>query len=504
MANKAASVNKIQNGEESTALFQKLVDIRSIEKHDPSKSPAINDSLHGLSSITMTRVAALLRGLCVTKDVDKRKISSTAVISDQDAWYGHPLSVQDAVQQMPMSGGGGFIWNVTIVPDQFLIPSKGLKRVSGLNHRDFIAASRSPAERVKGECPLRIKPRRPSLPVTAKDFCASLTKIESKSGSKGARYIFHGILNGWPGLRTMELVSLEYRSFGDSVIPSLKEWFAGQNLWVQDWCKEEDTDEAIDLRLRQQNRIYRAKMRGPPWTAMGWSEDSPGFCLWYEAQWQPPKITYGTRLLSELAAHRDSLCTRVHMISHRHAVERVETLRDRMYYHSVVLLEWDHNLYSTVIEFAYLNSTSGDKGRCDWYEDLYQAFPPEMIFPWRSTEAEILCFDVKAKNIKEFLAYMAKYEGGRPPQGRFLDVHSTFSHDVCLTSRSKAHIAQYLLNYVSGDSRYRLFGRNCQDFAADLCSFLSGKKAVPFHAITRIPYQNRSCLFLYDSHSHEK
>ena len=527
-------------GEGKESLPQ-MVDISAVVKEDRSSSTRATDSLHGSSSVGSTGVAdgeyhqllhtlddddissplpekvvaALHRELSFT-EVDQIAAQiivpplapPSVVISDSSAWYGHPLSPIDAELQMPTDGGGGLIWNVTIVPDQFLLPNK-IKRGSGLNHRDFI----SNREETSKEGSILIKPRRPSLPVSANDFYASLTKIESTMQRNRARYIFHGVLNGWPGLRTMELVSLEYRRDGSSVLPSPREWFTGQILWVKAWSNE--SDKSTDPPLFQQNRIYRAKLRGPPWTAIGWSPDSPGFCFWYEAQLRdaPPRVTFGTRMLSELASHPHSRCTQVHMISHRYAVDRVETPRDRLTYHSIVLLEWDHGLYCTVIETAYLNGMGGYRGRSNWYEDrdaepmssLYSAFPPEMICPWRMTQSEIRCYDVSAKSLEEFRTYMSQYEGASPPKGRFVDVRCTFSHAARLTFRSKAHIAQYLLNYILRDSSYGELNRNCQTFAADLCSFLAGKKGVaPFHPVNRIDYQNRTYMFLYDSHLYEK
>lgn len=108
-------------------------------------------------------------------------------------------------------------------------------------------------------------------------------------------------------------------------------------------------------------------------------------------------------------------------------------------------------------------------------------------------------YDVKAKNMNEFRAYVMKYKNQR-----FVDPHFTFSHPVRLTFRSKGHIAQYLVNYIRRDSKYDLLSKNCQTFAADLCSFLAGKKdIVPFHPVNRIDFQPRNHLFLYDSEMYE-
>ena len=116
--------------------------------------------------------------------------------------------------------------------------------------------------------------------------------------------------------------------------------------------------------------------------------------------------------------------------------------------------------------------------------------------------AEIRCYDVKAKNLDEFRAYLKKYEGNKE---RFIDPRVTFSHLARLTFRSKSHIAQYLLNYITRDETYAELRRNCQTFAADLCSFIAGKKDIaPFHPVVRMDYQPRTYLFLYDSNMYTK
>jgi hypothetical protein len=80
----------------------------------------------------------------------------------------------------------------------------------------------------------------------------------------------------------------------------------------------------------------------------------------------------------------------------------------------------------------------------------------------------------------------------------------SFSHSARLTFRSRAHIAQYLLNYINRDSSYAELKRNCQTFASDLCAFVAGKKKVaPFHPVSRIDYTNRTYFFLYDSHMYD-
>jgi hypothetical protein len=152
----------------------------------------------------------------------------------------------------------------------------------------------------------------------------------------------------------------------------------------------------------------------------------------------------------------------------------------------------------------------GFQGKSNWYDDrdnpdgptaLYAALPSEMVLPWKTTLAELRAYDVPSKNVDEFRTFLRRYEGGH---SRFIDPQISFSHPTRLTFRSKPHIAQYLINYVSRDTSYQELKRNCQTFAADLCCLLAGKKnVVPFHPVSRVEYTNRTYTFLYDSHMYQ-
>lgn len=252
----------------------------------------------------------------------------------EEAIYGHPLTPEEAAKRMPPSNEG-FSYHATIIPDEYFVDGK-LKK--GLNQRDFDVEHQ------------KVKPRRPSLPITASDFFSSLTKVD---GPNGPRYILYGILNGWPSLRCFELERLEVRRSSASLnLPTAKELLTGQILWKKTWSAEDEGRRGVEPKLPSDHQVCRAKLRGAPWTAKGWREDSPGFVFWYEAQRKEgPRVVYGTDLTTTLG---DDRCTMIHMISHRYAVAR-ETPRDRLTYHSVCLLEWEHGEYCTVVEAAYLN-----------------------------------------------------------------------------------------------------------------------------------------------------
>lgn len=322
--------------------------------------------------------------MAVTRELSVRDHLQIDSLTDK-AYYGHPLPLSEAEEQMPV-GNEGLIWHALIIPDEYFVKGK-LKR--GLNPRDFDAVN------------CKIKPRRPSLPVTATDFFSSLTRVEGPEKCQ-ARYIFHGLLNGWPSLRTLELIALEERR-GGSALPSPKDLLTGQFLWSNTWSAKDEGMCGKDPKIlqqpnpiysiisqqQQQHRIYRATLRGAPWSGTGWSDEAPGFVFWYEAEAATPRVSHGTNIVRDLLDPTPQ-CTTVHMISHRYAVER-ESPRDRLTYHSLCLLEWSHGKYCTVAEAAYLNGTGGHKGKVNWYDDrdepvtaFYKMMPPEMVAPWKT------------------------------------------------------------------------------------------------------------------------
>ena len=104
--------------------------------------------------------------------------------------YGNPLSSVEASRAVPI-GNDGLIRYALVVPDNFC---KGGELLDGLNPRDYDLEKAT------------IKPRRATLPIKQTDLMSSLTKVDDGTGS---RYIFNGVLNGWPSLRHFELIGLE-------------------------------------------------------------------------------------------------------------------------------------------------------------------------------------------------------------------------------------------------------------------------------------------------------
>lgn len=161
-----------------------------------------------------------------------------------------------------------------------------------------------------------------------------------------------GVLNGWPSLRCFELLELEGRRDTSTGLPSAKEVLTGQILWKKTWSVDEEGRRGIEPSLPAKHQVYRARLRAPKWSVLGWSEESPGYVFWFEAlRNEGPRLSFGTNLLKVLGNEK---CSMIHMVSHRYAVPR-ESPRDRLTYHSVCFLEWEHGEYGTVVESAYLN-----------------------------------------------------------------------------------------------------------------------------------------------------
>lgn len=337
--------------------------------------------------------------------------------------------------------------------------------------------------------------------------------IRKKSKQQYSKWFFSGVINGWPGLKHLELVKIEYKY---NVVPG----------WRTHWDSEmnpKDVAPSFPTKVLGLMEV-RAKLREPGWSAQGWSKDSPGYVLYYNGSdtRQIPRVLYGTNIIREFENDRlndaknsgrnkgDSYqvepspkCVQVNMISHRHATTK-EKWKDKIVYHSFALLEWDHGKYCTVIELGFLNGLGGYNARCNHTEDrdepvteLYKCFPPEMVKPWKDTLSEIRCIDVKAKNVSEYLETMKRHTGR---EGYFMDVRHTFSHAVRLTFCSQDQIVQYLINYIRRGRTYSEIRKNCQTFSADFCAFLAGKKDVqPFHPLNRFEYRNQTHYFMYES-----
>lgn len=137
--------------------------------------------------------------------------------------YGKPVTPERAAELCP-PGDGGLIWHAQLLPSA-----------------DSNAYGANPDG--------TIKPRRGQLPVLGSDFFSSL--VQTADG----RWIFSGVLNGWPGLTVLELRSLTFVS-ESNIYKVVRHWTA-------------DAPGAAPPSMPDGEGSVRATLRAPPWSASG-------------------------------------------------------------------------------------------------------------------------------------------------------------------------------------------------------------------------------------------
>eukprot|EP00939_MAST-03C_sp_MAST-3C-sp1_P001566 g1566.t1 len=350
----------------------------------------------------------------------------------------------------------------------------------------------------------KLKSRRPRPQAYVADFLSSLVL------TKDGRWVFSGALNGWPALTNLEVISIT----GKKRLRSVRRY------WIKK--KNDRSRPTIPPGLSS----IRATLRAPSWTDIGWSRDSPGLVFWYaphynaadkesfatessketESSSSAPRFYFGTEILAAVPKsnlERNAKCVRAHHYAHRYANDH-ESIKDKLTYHAVVLLEWDHARFCTVVELAWRNGLGGYKGRSNWVEDknssrtaLYDAMPAALKAPWISSRSEIRCVDMdKIKSAADFDRYLKSYTG-KGKSFRFYRPERVAHGAVCLAFRSRLHIMTYLLNYIRARVEYSEFASNCQTFAADFFGFLVAEpETVPYSSVNRIGYKPSRNLFL--------
>ena len=386
--------------------------------------------------------------------------------------YGMPVSAEVAAELCPPATAG-LVYHATIIND------------AEADNGD--SSRRRGKYEVKFNVDGSVKPRRGPPLVRASDFFSSLVMTPD------GRWIFSGVLNGWPALTCLELRSVTSRVAG-----GLAAGF--QSTIERTWDAARDGGRTRPL-YPQGHHSVRVTLRAPAWSASGYAPDVPGFVWWYFQTLAPqPALAHGESMIAALRTgpHPDATATRVHLFAHRYAMVQ-ESPKDRILYHAAILLEWSHGAHCTVIELATLNGVGGRLGKSNWCDDkfvAYHSFPARMVAPWKGDLAEIRCCDVRARSLDEFKSYMASHTG---PEKRFLDPQFPHSAEVRLYHCGAADIARYLLNYMGRDRRYTEKVRNCQAFAADFFAFAAGKKGVQvFSSYLQPLYTARTHLFLYD------
>jgi len=340
-----------------------------------------------------------------------------------------------------------------------------------------------------------IKPRRGMPVITVSQLYEGLQLING-------RWVLLKPLNGWPAMANLELKSLTKK--GGGMMQKV------QRLW-------DSGNEAVAAALPSKSTIpkgARATFTAPAWTLKGWSADSPGFVWWFSQHTgEVPSLIHGEKMIDYLeeGPYASAWATKAHAFAHRYPVEK-ETLKDTQTWHSGILIEWSHGKFTTLVELAWMNGCSGYSGRSNWCEDkletptrLSAAMPEGMICPWDSGKSELRTYDMPFRSQKDLMLYMEKYsrEGDLPnEEHRFLNPVVYDSGDVRLRKCTPSAFAGFLLNYIHQNWEYVEWtptrAQNCQTFAADLFSFLTGKReSKPYGSLIQAAYHQRSYSFLY-------
>ena len=380
-----------------------------------------------------------------------------------DEVYGQPLAPEEAAARVP-PGAGGAIWHARLV-----YPPKA-------------GAARSRASSVLDKDG-KLKPRRPTPAVRAGDFFASLAKTPD------GRYIFCGVLNGWPGLQHLEVRAITRRSL-------LRGGFVDR-LW------DAASSDAAPRAPSGGKGSVRVTLRGAPWTDLGWARRSPGWTFWYFATGATKRFVAGRDMIDACrAAGEPPRATRAHIFVHRFAlpVGRAESAEQRLTNHSVVVVEWSHGRYVSLVELGNRHRLGCNRGKLNWLHgveaETLGLLPTSMLCPWVQSRAEARCTDVPFATVDAFLAYVDAHTG---PGKKFLAPVIQCSSAVRIVYNTKEDIARFVVNYMARDHRYHKTLRNCQYFAGDLFGFICGKKYVkPFNTTLEALYAPRYHTFLYD------
>lgn len=163
----------------------------------------------------------------------RNRVASTRSLYGSEASDG--IDGERAAAIVP-KGGGGLVWHAQVLADGYKPPAK-MCRPDG-----------------------SLKARRPLPQARASDFFSSL--VQTPDG----RWIFTGILNGWPALQNLEVRSItcKARKVGASYIKRL--WNAG---------------DSIPPDMPDRLTGVRVTLRGAPWTGDSFSLASRGFAFHY-------------------------------------------------------------------------------------------------------------------------------------------------------------------------------------------------------------------------------
>ena len=334
-----------------------------------------DDGTDGSTSVSASEMGELL-----SRDVDL-EASGVSTEADADKWicpgekpdgvscdapgqdprcthssYGRKPDKDALEREIGEDKDGGLLYKVLILPNDY----NSRKKLKFLREKDYDSKAKQPKPRRKMPFPITVgnffssitRVGKPSVEVQAeggyddlwdRDVRHSMQAMSIKkdeSTNSPPRWIFTGVINGWPGFQKtpLQILKIEGRESHS---------FVGRRMgWSTLWDSIEDGKEkGMDPSYSNSDGLeIRARLRAAPWSAHGWSPSSPGFVFWVEGQTcahpnGPLTVTYGTDLISHFKCDReedDPLVHRVSMISHRYSTggQRSETPRESITYHS--------------------------------------------------------------------------------------------------------------------------------------------------------------------------
>lgn len=343
----------------------------------------------------------------------------------------------------------------------------------------------------------KIKPRRGLPHICIGNLMAGLAKHEGT-------WFFNGKLNGWGALQELRLQSITrlVSEVGRATIHRV--WTCGD--------EEHSPNDVLKIAQKKTPRSLRATFWAPSWSLRGWSK-SAGYVMWFFYHHEIGKrFAHGEDILSkinEYSTAKTATAEKVHLFVHRYAKE-TESIKDTLTWHEAIIIEWSHGQFVTVVELGFRNGVGGYAGRVSWYEDFRSAdrtqvfaeMPECVKAPWDTKTAELRAWDFPG-GMDRFREYVTQFsdKGSRPlEEQRYFAPCFTHSASVALSSRTCADVARGLINYILRYDNYFETSRNCQTFACDFYSYLTGDTSpVPYQTVLVPFYKPRVLNFFYDA-----
>jgi len=213
-------------------------------------------------------------------DEDEPEGHGTAGSTSRVPVYGHPVSSEAAAALFgpPCHGApSGLLWYAQILPDA---------RVAARSRRakKILARCLSP----DGTPKVR---RASPMPVRRADFLSSLVRTAD------GRWIFSGVLNGWPALTLLEVRAVTVRR----VTVASGMGIAARRKIVRVWEAGAGGDGPPVIPDNEPE--VRITLRQPRWSPAGFGPTCPGCMFWYQQTRPVPRVLYGTRSVEVIRPH---------------------------------------------------------------------------------------------------------------------------------------------------------------------------------------------------------